>query len=161
MDEARARYTYHPMLPVLGLLFAFPVVCPIIWWRVGLLGLPGWSVPLIILVAAPLTWGWALFRLVYRLELTDASLRLRAPLATTRVPLAELREISTSRNGNNMGRVVYGRNHRRTLLAGMGLMDFLERVRPAAPQARIAVSDLSQAQERVGRLFHRERADGR
>lgn len=103
----------------------------------------------------------ALFRLVYRLELTDTSLRLRAPLTTTRVPLAELREISTSRNGNNLGRVVYGRGHRRTLLAGMGLMDFLDRVRPAAPQARLTVSGLSQAQERAGRLFHQERADGR
>lgn len=47
----RARYTYHPYLAVLALFFAMPLVWPIGAWKAGL-GLPGWAVPLIILVAA-------------------------------------------------------------------------------------------------------------
>lgn len=156
----RARYTYHPVTAVLGLLLALPLVAPIVWWKSGI-GLPGWVVPLIILVAAPLTWGWALFRLVYRLELTGSHLRLRAPLWTTNVPLADLREISTSPNGHSLGRVVHGRGRKRTLLAGMGLMEFLDQVRPAAPRARIAASGFSHVEERLGRFFHQGRSDGR
>ena len=159
-EPVRARYTYHPVTAVLGLLLALPIVAPIVWWKSGI-GLPGWAVPLIVLVAAPLTWAWTLFRLVYRLELTDTQLRLRAPLSTTNVALTDLREVSTSPNGHSLGRVVHGRGRKRALLAGMGLMEFLDQARTAAPQARIAVSGFSHAEERLGRLFHQGRSDGR
>ena len=98
---------------------------------------------------------------MYRLELTDTQLRLRAPLWTTNVPLQELREISTSRTGNNTGQIGHGRGRKRTLLVGIGLLDFLEQVRAAASQARIAVSHFDRADERLGRLFHQGRPDGR
>ncbi len=159
MDDVRARYTYRPVLAVLGLFFAFPVACPIIWWKAGLM--PGWAVPLVIVVATPLVSLYALFRLVYRLELTDTHLHLRAPLWTSRVPLPELREIRTSRQGNSTGRIVHGSGRTRTMLVGVGLADFLDQVRVAAPQARISVSAYSRANERVGRLFHTPKEDGR
>ncbi|SBT53547.1 hypothetical protein [Micromonospora auratinigra] len=160
MSEVRARYTYRPMLPVYLIGFAFPVVCPIIWWKAGLLGLPGWAVPLIILVVAPPAWAWLLFRVVHRLELTDDTLRMRATLASVRVPLAELREIRMS-GGGNMGRVVFGRNRRRTLMQGVGLIAFLEQVRQAAPQARIPISDHQRFQERGIARLTMDTPDGR
>ncbi|MFF5171017.1 hypothetical protein ACFY3U_00095 [Micromonospora sp. NPDC000089] len=97
-----------------------------------------------------------MFRLVYRLQLTDTHLRLRAPLWTTRVPLAELTEISTAASGRNMARIRYGTGRTRTLLAGPGLVNFLERVGQAAPDARIEISGMTRHKERISRLFSRD-----
>ncbi|MFC0006280.1 hypothetical protein [Micromonospora siamensis] len=57
--------------------------------------------------------------------------------------------------------VVYGRNRRRTMLVGTGVVNFLEQVRVAAPQARIEISRYTRLTDNLTSRFEQENPEGR
>jgi hypothetical protein len=128
---------------------------------------------LLFLAGATLITGyhlyWTLFRIAYRLELTQTELRWYAPLRHGRLALTELREVNPAlsvytwgaRNGGALceefttasGRRVLSWAHRK------GFQSFAEDLRHAAPQVRIKVSWTARCFQRVPQPSGYERLD--
>ncbi|MBL7257630.1 hypothetical protein [Paractinoplanes lichenicola] len=95
-----------------------------------------WVELLFLLVAIPLLWLWVLTRLIWRMDLTETELRLRAPLARYHIPLGDLSEIGAT-EGDNMIRVVRRDGRSWSVLSGRGMTDFADAVGRAAPGVEV------------------------
>ncbi|MCO8269080.1 hypothetical protein M1L60_00590 [Actinoplanes sp. TRM 88003] len=100
-----------------------------------------WTETLFLLIAIPLAWWWASRQMIYRLDLTDTELRLRAPLARYRIRLQDLAEIGfpvdagSAVIANQDGRVWY-------VLSGRDFEEFANAVGQAAPHVEVRVNDM-------------------
>ena len=137
-QRIRARYRYRGAWLMFPLLMVASIAFPIVAIFVD--AAPWWAETLFLLVAIPLGWWWAATHMIYRMDLTDTELRLRAPLARYRVPLTELAEIGFPAD---RGSIVVVRRDGRTfnVLSGQGLEAFAEEVGRAAPETEVRVGD--------------------
>ncbi|MGC4790057.1 hypothetical protein ACLQ22_19770 [Micromonospora sp. DT178] len=153
----RARYRQRSIvlmiLLTLGLTVAVPVVVAnldhLTWWQ-GLLFLA---------VGIPLSW-WYLVRLVYRMELTDTHLRLRTLVASSSIALDELAEIGAPA-GRNVVKMVRRDGRSWKILSGEGLVDFVNEVGRAAPDAKIRLTGPQLLADRGFKFFGDRRTEGR
>ncbi|WP_203760229.1 hypothetical protein [Paractinoplanes deccanensis] len=133
-----------------GLTIAMPLVAvnfgELAWW-VRL------AVPLI---AIPVLWWYVLCRLVFRVDLTDRELRLRAVVGAWEVPLGELDSFGA---WGGEGLVKLERRDGRSwmVLAGSGLVDFADQLGRAAPHARVEVNAVERTSERAAQFFENGR----
>ena len=132
-------YRYRGAWLVYPLLATATVALPIIAVFVDVA--PWWAETLFLLIAIPMGWWWASRQMIYRLELTDTELRLRAPLALYRIPLTELTEIGFPVDA---GSAVVARQDGRVwyVLTGKGFDTFAQNVGRAAPHVEVRVNDM-------------------
>ncbi len=149
-EPVRAAYRHTPTLLGVLAMLAATVALPIV--AVFVDAAPWWQEALFLLVAIGFGWWEVLFRIAYRMELTDTALVLRAPLARTRIPLQELATVGGP-PWRNAYRVRRRDGSTWTFLAGDGFVGFLDEVARAAPDADVRVSGLDRASERAGRFF--------
>ncbi|WP_157441455.1 hypothetical protein [Actinoplanes awajinensis] len=135
------------------LTLALSVAVPVI--AVVFPDVPWWQRVLAPLTAVPLLWFYTLRELVYRLELTDTELRLRALLGRWRIPLADLASIGAPTR-QNLVSVKHRDGRSWNVLAGPGLVDFADRVGAAAPNARVGINGWQRTTDRAEKFFERE-----
>jgi hypothetical protein len=111
---------------------------------------------------------WTLFRIAYRLELTQTELRWYAPLRHGRLALTELREVNLALSAYTWGNRYSALCEEFTTASGprvlswahrKGFQSFAEDLRRAAPQARIEVSWTARCFQRVPQSSGYERLD--
>lgn len=150
--RARYRQAIYPMLLLgVGLSVAQPVIA------VGFLELPWWQRVLWPLIAIPVMWWYLLRRIVYRMDLTDTDLRLRAILGSWRIPLPELAEIGAPLHRNCI-KVARRGGRSWAVLSGAGVVSFTEEVGRAAPAAEVRLTGTQRDMERLTRFFGDDRA---
>jgi hypothetical protein len=131
-------YRYRGAWLIFPLMAVATVAFPI--FAIFIDAAPWWAETLFLLIAIPMGWWWASRHLIYKLTLTDTELRLRAPLALYRIPLAEVEEIGfPADQGSSVvvrrdGRVFY-------VLTGSGFEEFADAVGRAAPDVEVRVND--------------------
>ncbi|MGC4762832.1 hypothetical protein ACLQ20_08265 [Micromonospora sp. DT46] len=135
-EAVRARYRQRSMVLMILLTLGLTIAVPII--LVNFDHMTWWQRLLFMAVGIPLSW-WYLARLVYRMELTDTHLRLRALLASSSIALDELAEIGAPA-GRNVVQVVRRDGRSWKILSGEGLVDFVKEVGRAAPNAEVRLT---------------------
>jgi hypothetical protein len=132
-------YRYRGAWLVYPLLAVATVALPIVALFVD--AAPWWAETLFLLIAIPMGWWWASRQMIYRMQLTDTELRLRAPLALYRIPLGELAEIGFPVDA---GSAVVARQDGRVwyVLTGKDFEAFAAAVGRAAPHVEVRVNDM-------------------
>jgi hypothetical protein len=149
-EAVRARYRQPAILLVILLMMGLTVAIPIV--AVTFHDAPWWLRLLFPAIAIPYGWWYVLVSTVYRMDLTDTQLRLRAPLAFSRLALDDLAEIGAP-YGRNMVKVVRRDGRSWRVLAGEGLVDFVDEVGRAAPHAQVRLSGLQRHVDRGYRFL--------
>ena len=111
-------------------------------------GPPTWFVGLWLLALA---WNgyWWLFRIAYRLDLTQTDLAWRAPLRQGSLRTADLVEMRPYVFGSSIEVIVPSEGAKVLVLVRKGFVDFMREVETVAPQVRTRVGLYAKLSERL------------
>jgi hypothetical protein len=127
------------------------VAMPFIAWKLVQEGQSfAWLLPV---VAVPVSWWYLLVRTKYRMELTDSHLTLHSLVGpAVRIPLDEVGDLGAP-GGRGLVRVGRRDGTSWPVLAGAGLVEFVDEVGRAVPDADVRLSSMERRRAPLYRLF--------
>jgi hypothetical protein len=92
---------------------------------------------------------WFLFRIAYRLDLTESSLAWRTPLRSGTIALIDLVEMRPSRFGSSAEVLRLSDGSKVLVMVRKGFVDFMAEVQAAAPHVEARVGTFAKIGERL------------
>lgn len=111
-------------------------------------GPPIWFAVLWLLVAV---WNgyWFLFRIAYRLDLSESSIRWRAPLRSGTIALSDLVEMRPFRFGSTVEVLCLSDGSKVEVMVQKGFVEFMAEVQAAAPHVQARVGTFAKIGDRL------------